>query len=118
MTIMQAVGIARTSLVEGGGLGPSGELGRIYLKVAHELSKLGVGVLEEISNEVYNEAGKFEEYVAGLKAKNAPETAPAGAGGENPPAPALDAGAVQLPASGANAEAGAALDSSTGPSFN
>lgn len=56
-------------MVEGGGFGPSGAMGRFYLKVSHELLKAGVGLFDEVANEVFNEEQKLHEYLGALKAK-------------------------------------------------
>ncbi len=69
MNIFRAIGIARQHVVEGGALGPHGDLGKMYLKAAHELLLAGVGVFDEIENEIFNEESKLHEFLGALKAK-------------------------------------------------
>ena len=68
MKIFNAIGVARQHLVEGGGIGPSGALGQLYLKAAHELLKAGHKMEDEVENAIFNEETKLHEYLAGLKA--------------------------------------------------
>lgn len=101
MTIFQAIGAARHHVVEGGGFGPSGAMGRFYLRASHELLKAGVGLFDEVANEVFNEEQKLHEYLNTLKVKANQQEAslqpePAVAP-EEPQAPASAPGAPEIP---------------------
>ena len=100
MTVFQAIGAARHHVVEGGGFGPSGAMGRFYLRASHELLKAGVGLFDEVANEVFNEEQKLHEYLGALKARvdrqeaslqPEPAVAP-----EEPQTPANTAGAPEV----------------------
>ena len=120
MNIAQALSAARQHLVEGGGAGPTGALGRIYLRMADDLLKLGIKADEEIETEVFNVEEKGLAFVVALKAKIEAQRAATVAVEANLGSTPPDAGAVQPLASEGNplASPGSGVaDSSTGPTF-
>ena len=130
MNIAQALSAARQHLVEGGGFGPNGDIGKRYLKVADSLLKLGIRIDEEIENEVFNVEESGFRFIDELKAKIERQRVAEVASEQTPDSPAPDAGAVQPGGSKENPPAAPPadpapeappadkpLDSSTGPSF-
>jgi hypothetical protein len=141
MNIAQALSAARQHLVEGGGFGQNGDIGRLYLKTADSLLKLGIKIDEEIENEVFNVEDKAFRFIDSLKAEierqrvaevafeqtigstasDAKAVQPSGSEG-NPladasPVPAPDASPAPDATSADASVASGALDSASGPAI-
>jgi len=126
MKIFNAIGVARQHLVEGGGIGPSGFLGQLYLKAAHELLKAGHKMEDEVENAIFNEETKLHEYLAGLKAAADAKVEQDNADLEEelqpppdaPPAPPAAPDTPPAPPAAPDAPAASgALDSASGPAI-